>query len=86
MNITSGICFLDKYVQIFRYVWPWSNNLSMGHDSHFCEKYPSTQPFPIERKNVFNNFVASVVKENMHIWDECPEKCRPVDHKDWIHC
>jgi hypothetical protein len=34
--------------------------------------YPNTQPFPTERLNETNNFVASVVKENVSLWVECP--------------
>jgi hypothetical protein len=33
-----------------------------------------------------NNFVASVVEANDIMKRECPLKCRPKDHKDWLHC
>ncbi len=58
----------------------------MGHDSYLCKKYLYSQPFPTQRKNEPNNFVAAVVNENNTLWRQCPWKCRPDDHKDWKYC
>jgi len=69
-----------------RHVWPWAKRLSIGHDSYTCESYPYTKGFPTQRRNEPNNFVASVVNENNTLWKECPKKCRPQEHLDWIHC
>ena len=51
-----------------------------------CCLFTGTSPFPIQRKNETNNFVAAVVAENQYIWKKCPEKCRPQNHKDWEYC
>ena len=58
----------------------------MQHDSYFCKRYSGTRAFPTRRKNETNNFVATVVAENMYIWEKCPEKCRPREHPDWEYC
>ena len=71
---------------LFRYVWPWAKELSIGHDSYTCNSYPYTKGFPTQRQNKPNNFIASVVNENHTLWNVCPEECRPKDHLDWIHC
>jgi len=69
-----------------KYVWPWAKRDSMQHDSYFCKRYSGTRAFPTRRKNETNNFVATVVAENMYIWEKCPEKCRPREHPDWEYC
>jgi hypothetical protein len=58
----------------------------MSHDAYLCANYPDTRPFPTERKNEPNNFVASVVNQGNVLWEECPERCRPKDHPEWLHC
>ena len=69
-----------------RYVWPWAEDIALSHDAYFCKKFPKSRPFPTRRKNVPNNFVGSYFNKNETHWKECPEECRPVDHKDWIYC
>lgn len=71
---------------LHKYVWPWAKKDAMQHDSYLCKHYSRTRAFPVQRKNESNNFVAAVVGEKQYIWQPCPEKCRPVDHKDWTYC
>lgn len=69
-----------------KYVWPWAKKDSMQHDSYLCKKYSGTKGFPTQRKNESNNFMAAVVAQKQYIMKECPEKCRPADHKEWQYC
>ena len=68
------------------FIWPWAQNISIGHDAYHCEKFNFTRPFPTQRKNEPNNFVAAVVAENHTLWKTCPPACRPKSHPDWEHC
>ena len=74
-----------------RYVWPWAKSVTMSHDAFLCQNYPNTRPFPTKRiENEVGNFVGSVVSINGSIpigkeW-QCPIKCRPKNHTDWIYC
>ena len=45
-----------------------------------------TSPFPVQRENGTNNFVASVATSNDVLLTKCPLKCRPKDHQDWEYC
>ena len=67
-------------------MWPWSKKLSIGHDSYTCKSYPYTKGFPTQRQKEPNNFVGSMFNGNGTLWEICPEKCRPKEHQDWIHC
>jgi hypothetical protein len=46
----------------------------MTHDSYSCDKYPDMEvrPFPVRRDSGPNNFIGSVVKENISLQIECP--------------
>ena len=61
-----------------RYVWPWAEKESIGHDSYFCRKYKNTKPFPTKRNNGPNNFVAAQPTLNRTV-KPCLSyrKCRP---------
>ncbi len=71
-------------------VWPWAKRLTMTHDSYLCKKYSYTSPFPTQRVEGVGNYVGSVVSLNATLkfvqGSECPIKCRPKNHKDWIYC
>ena len=69
-----------------KHVWPWAKHISISHDSYTCQKYPNTRPYPTQRLNEPNNFVASVVFENHTLTKECPKACRPKNHQDWKTC
>ena len=62
----------------------------MVHDSYFCGKYSPTQPFLSKRKEGIGNFVGSISSINSQLRfykeNECPEKCRPINHTDWLYC
>ena len=74
--------------QIFlmRYVWPWAKWSSVGHDSYHCSKYPFTKPFPSQRHFNESNFVASRQNVTRRLEVQCPKRCRPAVHKDWLYC
>jgi len=69
-----------------RYVWPWAKKDALQHDAYSCKTFPGTVGFPTQRRNATNNFIASVYGQNMYLWEKCPYKCRPKDHKDWEFC
>ena len=69
-----------------RYLWPWGKWSALSHDSYTCKRFPRTSPFPTQRENVENNFVASVAEVKDVMKQECPEACRPKNHKDWKLC
>ena len=69
-----------------RYVWPWAKWSSISHDSYFCYKFPFTRPFPSQRPFEDSNYVASIVHEHDQLEVQCPERCRPKHHKDWLYC
>ncbi|XP_059090103.1 uncharacterized protein LOC131885916 [Tigriopus californicus] len=70
-----------------RFVWPWAKKDSIQHDSYTCQVFPGTLGFPTPRKNEPDNFIASVVAQNMSIWKICPYQCRREGHRlDWIYC
>ena len=53
------------YYFIGRYVWPWAEKDSIGHDSYYCLKYNhNTKPFPTKRKIGPNNFVGAIIAYN----------------------
>ena len=59
----------------------------MQHDAYTCKQYSGTHGFPTKRLEEPNNFVASVIKENHELKDECPVKCRRQGHEsDWERC
>ena len=69
-----------------RYVWPWARWSSVSHDSYSCSRYPFTKPFPSQRHLNESNYVASAVTGHDRLEVQCPERCRPAIHKDWLYC
>ncbi|XP_040581410.1 uncharacterized protein [Lepeophtheirus salmonis] len=68
-----------------RYIWNiWGHKNALHHDSYFCQVYSNSTPWPVQRKKGVNNFVGAVVKSNLTIWQECPQKCRK--HSEWKLC
>lgn len=69
-----------------RYLWPWGKWSALSHDAYTCQRFPRTSAFPTQREDGESNFVASVVEAKDVMRQECPESCRPKDHKDWKLC
>ena len=78
-------------------VWPYAQLDMIAHDSYLCHHYPSklgNRPWPTQRisghgftepKNL--NFVGSNGgKISLKQHGECPKRCRPKDHVDWLLC
>ena len=59
---------------------------AMAHDAYLCRNYRSrhTRPWPARRERGPGNFVGSIGL--MEITTDCPEDCRPEEHKDWNMC
>ena len=70
----------------YRYIWVWGRHSSIQHDSYLCKTFRGSQPFPTQRINEPNNFIASVFVDNATLWKKCPPACRPKEHQDWEHC
>eukprot|EP00096_Caligus_rogercresseyi_P007457 TRINITY_DN25318_c0_g1_i1.p1 TRINITY_DN25318_c0_g1~~TRINITY_DN25318_c0_g1_i1.p1 ORF type:complete len:364 (-),score=14.41 TRINITY_DN25318_c0_g1_i1:7-1098(-) len=93
---TSGLAYVNRnkggydQVALTKYIWPWAKWKALCHDSYLCKKYSRTSPFPSRRVEGIGNFVGSVVSLNGTLRfskdSECPIKCRPKNHKDWIYC
>lgn len=66
--------------------WHLIQDHLLAHDSYLCQRYanPNNRPWPTKRiENEPNNFVGS---NGGILTAQCPKKCRPVDHQDWIYC
>ena len=68
-----------------RHVWnTFGYKMSMQHDAYLCETYKGANSWPTQRLIQPNNFVASVVKENVTLLEICPVECRR--HIEWEYC
>ena len=68
-----------------RLVWkPWGRRNAFQHDAYSCEKFNNSIGWPTKRLMEPNNFVASVVRENVTLTEKCPLKCRR--HPEWEFC
>jgi hypothetical protein len=84
-------CYAGIHDQTFLedYIWPHASvykNFTLEYDSFYCEKYPNSLPYPT-RKESGTRFIGC--RRSNCTGDEhppCPEKCRPVNHTDWIWC
>ena len=66
-------------------VWnPWGHRNAFQHDAYTCEKFHNTIGWPTKRLMDPNNFVGSVVKENVALTQKCPVKCRR--DPEWEYC
>ena len=74
--------YFDQHI-LNQYIWPKVENDSLQHDSYTCDLFPNTKPFPTKRKKYF----VGCVRDCWVFKDEiCPEKCRPINHQDWLYC
>ena len=77
----------DDQFLLGKYIWPWSKDRSVQHDSFFCTYFGRAKPWPTQRPlGEVNNFVGSPFALNSSLAVACPERCRPRDHKDWVFC
>ena len=69
---------------------PWARTIAMSHDAYSCEQFPNATPFPTKRNEGVGNFIGSVIAINNSLpfkaEFQCPQKCRPANHQDWIYC
>ena len=71
----------------FRHVWrriSFGHSQSLQHDAYLCQSNPGSISWPTKRLLQPNNFVASVVKENVTLLKKCPSMCRR--HQAWEYC
>jgi hypothetical protein len=71
------------------YIWRVARRNATVHDSYSCTDFGNSLPFPTERPKSMC-FVACFNCCNITINDrknhECPWKCRPENHKNWLYC
>ena len=72
----SDILTILMNVFVDRYVWPWAEDDSLGHDSYYCLKYNNTKSFPTKRNIGVNNFVAAIPHLKLIAFDSY-EMCHP---------
>ncbi|CAL4107631.1 unnamed protein product [Meganyctiphanes norvegica] len=69
-------------------LWPEIQENVLMHDSYHCMRYPESRPFPSQRFNL--TYVGQRTYRAKYITDrivrECPYKCRPLQHQDWLYC
>ena len=67
------------------HVWKVFLGQVYQHDAYSCTraKFKGSRPWPTQRLMEPNNFVASVVTENVTLTAKCPAPCRPKEHPDW---
>ena len=84
--------------QIFprKYIYPLIQNMTMTHDSYFCQKFAkisvptNMRSFSVRRDGacwigIWYSPNLNCKAGNTTIF-KCPDACRPANHKDWIHC
>ena len=74
---------------LLKYFWPIIKKSVLIHDSYLCKKLGGV-PFPTQRPDNYcfvPCFYCCDKKYNQK-WDfgECPEDCRPSNHKNWTFC
>ena len=84
---------LKNYDQLFLKDLIWSHAVknSLIHDSYLCNTFSQALPFPTQRE--LNNWFVGMPTLGCPTDDsaktkikECPEYCRPKNHKDWNYC
>lgn len=69
-----------------KYLWEWSKELALQHDSYHCQSFPKTSAFPTQREMTPNNFVGVPFVDRTVLNVTCPRKCRPREHRNWEYC
>ena len=82
----QGCCSDSFVVNVFRYVYPFAKKTLMAHDSFHCVSFPDgTRGFPTRREiGKPDNFIGSIVGENMTLEMKCPNSCRR--NEEWEYC
>ena len=71
--------------KFFRWVWrTWGWNNAFQHDAYSCEKFNTSVGWPTQRLVQGNNFVGSVILQNVTLDEKCPVPCRRKP--DWEYC
>jgi hypothetical protein len=73
-------------------LWDHVKEDMLVHASFHCLRFgPKADPFPTQRpalegnKHLFVGCVRPCTRAD-HLLRECPVKCRPEEHKDWLYC
>lgn len=80
-----------------RHVWPEARKSVLQHDSYSCgykkfNEFHQVEPFPTKRTGDLyvgwgNTKEEEWKKRNRATGiKECPKRCRPEEHQDWIYC
>lgn len=87
MSTSNSSSSADQFL-LGKYIWPWAKDRCIQHDSFFCTFFGRSYPWPTRRlEGAANNFVGAPFALNSSMDEECPEKCRPRDHKkEWRFC
>ena len=89
----NGRSDIDPQTALSNVVAPKAANDGFVHDSYLCQearliKGSQSSAFPIQRTDSSSkkaNFVGNT-RGSLPITFECPDECRPRDHKDWKLC
>ncbi|CAF2641649.1 unnamed protein product [Rotaria sp. Silwood2] len=75
------------------HIWPFAKASAIAHDSFLCTHGFGHQadPFPTQRPsanetNCFIGCVRPCCGFGKMPFGECPKRCRPKDHPEWIYC
>jgi hypothetical protein len=75
------------------HVWPLAKLSAIAHDSFTCRSNFGHKPqaFPTERPsanetNCFIGCVRPCCGRGKMPFGQCPDKCRPIDHPEWLYC
>ena len=75
----------NYYFVIYRIVWKvFGPKNTLQHDSYLCKRYKGSIGYPTQRLMEPNNFVGSVINENVVLKRKCPAKCRR--RLEWEYC
>jgi hypothetical protein len=84
-------CYSGEHDQTFLgdYLWPHASmyaGMTLEYDSFHCKKFPNSRPFPTRKESatLFVGCRRLNCTQDKH--EECPIKCRPSHHQDWIWC
>lgn len=89
--IQNGDTWLRNHDQrmLSKIVWNEAKHDAIVHDSYQCDSFGKTEPWPTRRENN-SHYVGKAtdwkVPEYLQTVPECPVKCRPKKHLDWIYC
>jgi hypothetical protein len=73
-------------------IWPKIKDQTLAFDSYTCEQFNEGHqyPFPIQRssRDCHLGCVRPCCQNSSTIilTEPCPEKCRPINHPDWMYC